>query len=243
MGDLLDYKKPAFWVTFIAVVVIILVLVLLANPRDTGSNLLNEDPMKGLELYVWKNKDLTGNNDTYFTLLMGTNRNKDKNEIYDLGVAVNSIEELNQLLASYSTETELFIYQMNTVDFTKDEMSIIADKINFPVGNGVKTIGLWHSNIVELNLEIIMSSPLYSSNPQDYINAHQNEYGNIIKQGDEALNYLLSQFAIGDNNDLRGHIMMLLCKEILGDRNNVQDESLLPQEWYNELSIQKGSKA
>ena len=31
--------------------------------------------------------------------------------------------------------------------------------------------------------------------------------------------------------------MMALCKDILGDRNNVTDKNLSPQEWYSKLEI------
>jgi hypothetical protein len=51
-----------------------------------------------------------------------------------------------------------------------------------------------------------------------------------------ALNYLLTQFEEGsNNNDLRGQIMMALCKDLLGDSNNVMDESLSPQDWFLQL--------
>jgi len=83
------------------------------------------------------------------------------------------------------------------------------------------------SDQIERYLEIIISSPKTSSNPNDYIKAHQNEYDSILKMGDEALNYLLAQFEkSSNNNDLRGHIMRALCTDLLGDRNNVTDESL-----------------
>jgi len=93
------------------------------------------------------------------------------------------------------------------------------------------------SEIIERNLSVILSSPKESSNPQDYINAHQDEYETILKYGDEALNYLLLQFENGNNNNLRGHIMMRLFKDILGARNNVTDDSLSPQDWFSQLSV------
>ncbi len=94
------------------------------------------------------------------------------------------------------------------------------------------------SKLVEENLDIIMSSPLQSSNPYDYINAHKNEYENIIKYGGEdALQYMLAQFETGNAEGLRGALMMRLCKELLGARNNVTGEQLTPQEWYDALDI------
>ena len=75
---------------------------------------------------------------------------------------------------------------------------------------------------VESKLDIIMSSPKTSSNPQDYINAHQNEYEYFFKYGGEdALQYMPDQFEVGNVEGLRGQIMMQLCKELLGARNNI----------------------
>jgi len=96
------------------------------------------------------------------------------------------------------------------------------------------------AKLVEENLAVIMSSPKEASNPQDHIQAHQKEYENIKKLGGEqALHYMLSQFEKGNAEGLRGYIMMQLCKDILGARNNVTDENLTPQEWYDALSIRK----
>ncbi len=96
---------------------------------------------------------------------------------------------------------------------------------------------------IEEYLEIIMSSPKTSSNPQDYIDAHPDAYENIKKiGGDDALQYMLSQFEAGNAAGLRGHIMMALCKDLLGDRNNVTDESLSPQEWFSRLAPYEETK-
>lgn len=95
-------------------------------------------------------------------------------------------------------------------------------------------------DIVEKNLNIVMSSPKESSNPNDYIKAHEIEYENIIKYGsEEALEYMLYQFEQGNADGLRGAIMMRLCKELLGVRNNVIDEALSPDEWYAQLDIRQ----
>ena len=112
---------------------------------------------------------------------------------------------------------------------------IINDKA---ADSGLNTYEIAES--VENNLSIIMSSPKTSSNPQDYIKAHPAEYEYFFKYGgEEALQYLLSQFEAGNAEGLRGQIMMRLCKELLGKRNNVTDESLSPKEWYDALIIRK----
>lgn len=111
-----------------------------------------------------------------------------------------------------------------------DALKKLIDRVNSLTFNAL-------DEQIEKNLEIIMSSPLQSSAPYDYIKAHLDEYESIIKMGDQALDYLLAQFASRSNNDdLKGHIMMALAKDLLGDRNNVTDESLSPQEWYSQLS-------
>lgn len=94
--------------------------------------------------------------------------------------------------------------------------------------------------LVEDALTSIMSSPLESSNPEDYIMANQSSYEKILKYGgEEALTYMLSQFKEGNAEGLRGQIMMGLCKEILGQRNNVMDDTLSPNEWFSQLSIRQ----
>ncbi|MDP4181254.1 MAG: M56 family metallopeptidase [Bacillota bacterium] len=92
---------------------------------------------------------------------------------------------------------------------------------------------------VEASLKAIISTPLSSSNPNDYISAHQKDYEKIIKYGGkDALEYMLLQFKTSKvQNDLRGQIMMRLCKDLLGPKNNVLDEKLLPLEWYSKLKI------
>ncbi len=70
-------------------------------------------------------------------------------------------------------------------------------------------------SLVEDRLTVIMSSPQHSSNPGDYVLAHQNAYDEILKYGgEEALSYMLSQIEQGKADGLRGHLMMGLCKEL-----------------------------
>lgn len=117
----------------------------------------------------------------------------------------------------------------NTLTFLKKQIE--AEK-----NSDTSTEGI--AKFVEENLAIIMSSPKQALNPYAYIQAHQEEYENIKKLGgEEALQYMLSQFESGNAEGLRGYIMMQLCKELLGVRNNVTDETLTPQEWYDALSI------
>ena len=95
-------------------------------------------------------------------------------------------------------------------------------------------------NLVEDSLTAIMSSPLQSSNPEDYVKANEKAYEDILKYGgEEALSYMLSQFEQGNADGLRSQIMMRLCKELLGLRNNVSDETLSPMEWFKKLIVRQ----
>jgi hypothetical protein len=78
----------------------------------------------------------------------------------------------------------------------------------------------------------IMSSPKESSNPGDYIAAHQEEYDAIIKMDAEALPYLFSEFEKGGQTGLKGHIMESLCRNILGGED-IKYLSTDLQDWYD----------
>lgn len=88
------------------------------------------------------------------------------------------------------------------------------------------------SQFVEDNLKIIMSSPQTSSNPQDYIDAHQREYNAILALDARALPYLFSEFEQGGQTGLKGHIMARLCRKILFEEN-ISYEATSPQDWYD----------
>ena len=70
---------------------------------------------------------------------------------------------------------------------------------------------------------------------------NENAYQDILKQGEEALNYMLNQFKEKDQDNKKGYIMMFLCKDLLGERDSVKDMSLRPNEWYSALKIKKQS--
>jgi len=93
--------------------------------------------MKGLELYVWRNPELTGSNDIYYTLLQGTNRTKMAEEIYDLTAAVTSIEDINRELAKYEA---IDVLVSHTLEIPKQEMTEIVDQMK--IKNGSIAVGV-----------------------------------------------------------------------------------------------------
>ena len=194
---------------------------------------------KNVELYVWRNKKVTGSNDVYYTLLPGANTKKTNEMIYNLKDATTDLNAINIYLKEFEGDTHLSI--RHDMSFTKVEMLKMDEKIEFPgVSRSIGVFGVPEESDsaaeVEKNLEIIMSSPQEESNPWAYIEHHQNEYDTILKMGDNALNYMLSKFAEGKADGLKAHIMMSLCQDILGDKNNVAEGSYSsPTEWYQRL--------
>lgn len=102
--------------------------------------LLKEDKtktaMKGLELYVWRKPELTGSNDIYYTLLQGTNRTKNEDEIYNLSIATTKIGDINREIAAYG---EIDIFVSHPMYISKEEMSRLADQIE--IKNGSVAVG------------------------------------------------------------------------------------------------------
>ncbi|SMQ77540.1 hypothetical protein SAMN05444673_2874 [Bacillus sp. OV166] len=72
-----------------------------------------------------------------------------------------------------------------------------------------------------------------SSNPNDYINAHKNEFNNIVEQKHIALNHFLNKFAKSNEDGLEEYIMASACSKILGEKNPVKEWST-GKEWYEQ---------
>lgn len=89
-------------------------------------------------------------------------------------------------------------------------------------GTGDELIHLFYGNEnnsnldsrIEVLLNVIQSLPAISSNPGDYIRAHEEEYKELLGYGEATLRYCFSEFLKGNQTDLRGHIMAQLCQEI-----------------------------
>ncbi len=86
-------------------------------------------------------------------------------------------------------------------------------------------------------LDIIYSSPSYSSNPFDYIQEHKTEYRELLKYGTSTLQHCFKIFRKDGQTGLEGHIMALACREILmGTAPSDSDLNYATgQEWYDEL--------
>ncbi|MEL7567416.1 MAG: M56 family metallopeptidase [Dehalobacterium sp.] len=245
--NVLNHKKPAFWIVLILVIAVFCVgFTLMANPADTGTpqekpfitwnavKSLAEGSLTYQELY-----------DTYYYRDLGSG-------LYIISFPIEGAEsyalmisfphDMNEepMAVRLISEDHNMALDLNEENLAK-MMSLAQESGENEAITGIVEKEI--EKIVEENLSVIMSSPNTSSNPQDYINAHSDAYENIIKFGGEnALNYMLAQFEAGKDEGLRGHLMMRLCKELLGARNNVTDESLSPKEWYAALSLRQEVK-
>lgn len=64
--------------------------------------------------------------------------------------------------------------------------------------------------VIERFLDTIISSPSASSNPHDYIAAHDDVFRELTYFGDYTLRYCFGEFLKGGQTDLRGHVMRAL---------------------------------
>lgn len=97
------------------------------------------------------------------------------------------------------------------------------------------------AKVVEDNLQKMLAFPLPYSNlslyAQKVIEQNTLAYENILKYGDRALSYMLTCFQKGEGDTLKGQLMMLLCKEILGVRLTPDTDNISPTEWFLTFGI------
>ena len=87
-------------------------------------------------------------------------------------------------------------------------------------------------------LAAICSSPAQSSNPGDYVAAHPEEMQQAREAGFDALRWCFTRFADGNEIGLEGHIMAILCQDIiLESGESCQTEGYMTgQDWFNNFA-------
>lgn len=93
-------------------------------------------------------------------------------------------------------------------------------------------------------LNTICSGPGESSNPYDYITAHEFEYRELLYYGEYTLRYCFKRFDDGEGTGLAGHIMASACKEILQAQGQLPldvDNAATGQQWYVMLLAHAGN--
>ncbi|NLX64816.1 MAG: hypothetical protein GX022_08610 [Clostridiaceae bacterium] len=272
--NVLNYKKPKFWILLFSIIIAAVIGIGLAmNPKSEESSMVSfngssyrvkeiiyQDPMysfgytldtapkycisSDFVLFSKQSSEdwvMYGKLDPYkiskqklYTLF-----NQPSDNVYE---AVNNTKLIYRTDTADDAKTFYLVLQLENGDVLLAVGYDNEDFRNIRWLFGLEKLSEI-ADLVEKNLSIIMSSRNNASDPYDYIQEHQKEYEEIIKLGgEEALQYMLSQFKRGNAEGLRGYIMMQLCKELLGVRNNVTDETLTPQEWYDALSIRQEVK-
>ena len=87
--------------------------------------------------------------------------------------------------------------------------------------------------IIEQLFTVIESSPLYSSTPGSYIDAHPAEYKELTYYGEYTLRYIFSQFLKGGQTGLRGHLMRIVLDDIAPEAK-LRLHAATGQEYFDE---------
>ena len=92
---------------------------------------------------------------------------------------------------------------------------------------------------IDALLQQILSSPLHSSAPGDYIKDHPLAYEELLSYGEFTLRYCFGAFFAGGQTDLRGHIMAIACEDIMASWGEVYDiepqDRMTGQAWFHTL--------
>ena len=79
----------------------------------------------------------------------------------------------------------------------------------------------------------IESSPSYSSNPQDYIDAHPDEYKKLVEYGEHSLAFVFNEFLAGGQTGLHGHIMCTVMMNLLNDNEIIAYDAVTGQDYFD----------
>jgi beta-lactamase regulating signal transducer with metallopeptidase domain len=157
---------------------------------------------------------------------------------------LDSYYRLTATTEDSTSSTDYYIYVKDGnpyIQFGKSGNQIPLPLKDYMVLSYLLQPNLHTAQVVEDNLEIMLSSPLPYSNTnlvvQKIIEKNPAEYENILKYGDVALSYMLTCFQKGEGDTLKGQLMMLLSNEILGDRSNSTTDGSTPTEWFRTLRI------
>ncbi len=277
--NVINYKKPVFWVGIIAVVAVVIVGVgLLTNPKEDNKPLAISEKLLDYKTEYVGDASKVGNiiwlldypeevNYNYFELSTDnipygmTVHLKTNTEIRDYYTEAShgATFEKNAIIL-FSLIGNVDYINFNLSDGNKDYLiEYTRDWANDKVGKDVseyaqekeefeqllKILDNFQSTegekdgysleSIEKNLEIIMSSPKTSSSPHAYIDAHKEEFDAIVALDTEALIYMFGQLGQNEQTGLKGSIMVVACRKILGEEDMVPYPTSNVEEWYNGL--------
>ena len=233
--NVLNLKKPLVWVMAVAFTgVVLLAAGLLANPElislpdpDSVRSVELEQVNEGSSLGFVTIKSEEGI-EAVVTSLEGARKTL-KASVNDAPPQSNHLilrlnrEEGQRILFIYSERGNYYIDEPYLGVYKSDRLRSVelyrlyTEAFEEPGGNGAgnnsSASGTEIKRIVDEKLDRIMSSPRESSNTHDYIEAHYEDYRDIVALGEEALDYLLETVESGNETGLRGAIMRELIRE------------------------------
>lgn len=119
-----------------------------------------------------------------------------------------------------------------------DGQKFIYDQVQSCYKQAILASGLDTDAVIDSLLDTICSDPRTSSNPQDYINTHFNEYKHLLFYGEYTLRYCFTRFEQGNETGLEGRIMAMVCEEILQTKGAIPADAGTAetgQFWYDTL--------
>ena len=117
-----------------------------------------------------------------------------------------------------------------------DDTDAAAEDINAVEDSDTVQTESIDEEIAEL-LDTIAAPPEpYMSAPGDYIALYRDEYDKLTEYGEFTLHYCFTQFLMGEQTDLRGHIMKSACEDImesLGEPRLEDSVFATGQDWFD----------
>lgn len=215
--NVLNYKKPAFWLIVIAFISCVIVAVcFLTNPKELDLSFLNYENLVSVAaqsetLEVKHHLDdiesrVTGKDIGEFLDNANWKEKKYPSPLElspDITIYFAEVAELR----FYESEPELAMiladdgwryYRMKNTSYNDIEECIKSSSVS-AVGGVDEPLYIEedNKNIIDL-LNTICSSPETSSNPDDYIKAHESEYDTLFSNGDSTLRYCIAEFMKGN---------------------------------------------
>lgn len=136
-------KKSMFYILIIVGFLFLVIYFTITAKVDNSYDLSNADnavqddannPQRILELYLWKDPNITGNNEIHYSLFKQTGVVVNNDEIYDINNATTDIDDLNINISKYGDNTPMVITVLNLHEknVTEEQLQNIFDKINLP---------------------------------------------------------------------------------------------------------------
>lgn len=253
--NVLNYKKPSFWVIIVtAIVVVALGVGLMMNPKNAESDLINssvepfDNKYTAVSMIEIENGIESDQNDIVniedvkkiYELLqtaVASSKNGSQDVPYDKDYIHVSFRPSDGLADyfMYKENGKYFLVQPynGKWEISYDIMKEIVTKFT-SVSNDNVTSAIVMEELLTAHFETVMSKPKTSSNPKDYIKANQSIFDEIVSYGDSALIYCFKLFEQGGQTDLKGQLMMMVCLAIQPEAEDAigYDNG---QMWYDEF--------